>query len=285
VRWETTCPSNTNLSCRWFKLKTGFSTLGCPELTLEQIVELAVRHSMDGVELRGAAGEHIHPIISAAERREIAHLFKKNHIEIFSITAYTTFESTNSEVFHAAETELLSYAQLAQDIGASFIRTFVGGIPAGIDPVIHDKRIAESLAGVAHNLHETDVSILVETHDRISSVRAAQRIVSLANDPHIGILWDIAHSLRAGDSITDAMQILGERLGYVHLKDESASKDGEEHPVLPGKGIIPIKEISRVLETFDFKGFLCLEWERKWHPLLPSIEVALSAFKEWIQLE
>ena len=27
------------------------------------------------------------------------------------------------------------------------------------------------------------------------------------------------------------------------------------------------------------------EWERKWHPLLPSIDVALSAFKEWIQLE
>lgn len=180
---------------------------------------------------------------------------------------------------------MLAYVQLARDLGASFIRTFAGGIPAGINRETHDKRIAESLAVIAHDLRETDVSILLETHDRVSSIKSAQKIVSVANNPHIGILWDIAHSLRAGDSIADSLGCLDGKLGYVHLKDESAAIDGSEQPVLPGKGIIPIDDIMTALDCIGFNGFLCFEWERKWYPLLPSIYVALSAFKDWIQLE
>lgn len=38
-------------------MKLGFSTLGCPSYSVDQVIELAVRSGYDGVELRFLRGE------------------------------------------------------------------------------------------------------------------------------------------------------------------------------------------------------------------------------------
>jgi len=266
-------------------MKTGISSLGCPEWSLEKIAETVARLSFDGVELRGVRGEHVHTGLSRDERSGVARIFRQQGVKIFSITAYTKFDSLEQEEFTKTESELISYVHLAKDLGASYVRTFIGGLPKGIESGTHDERVAASLVNIARAVEGTGISILVETHDRISSVAAALRIVNLAAHPQVGILWDIAHSLRAGDSLVENASLLGGKLGYVHLKDELPSADNQEHPVLPGQGIIPIKDILAALETVSFNGYLCLEWERKWHPELEPLDAAMVAYKKWLHLE
>ena len=47
---------------------------------------------------------------------------------------------------------------------------------------------------------------------------------------------------------------------------------------MPGEGNIPILPIVRQLLTDGYDGYFSLEWERKWHPELPDIGLALTDF-------
>jgi sugar phosphate isomerase/epimerase len=66
---------------------------------------------------------------------------------------------------------------------------------------------------------------------------------------------------------------------HVHVKD-SIAVPSAKHPwtyVLPGAGRFPIAPLLEALRADEFAGSVSLEWERMWHPYLPSLDEALTA--------
>jgi sugar phosphate isomerase/epimerase len=265
-------------------VKLGFSTLGCPEWDLDKIAREAKGNRYQGVELRGEQGEHVYPGLRTGERRKIRELFETNGVEIFSITAYTDFNTSDSELLQTRERMLDDYLHLAQDLGARYLRTFIGDIPPGMNPAEHDQKIAGYLARIAQRGAGLGVRLLMETHDRISRLETALDLADLTGGEEIGILWDIPHSLRNGEIPWNTALRGKNRLAYVHLKDELAGDRGEELPVIPGNGIIPAEKIMYLLNWLGFTGYVCFEWEKKWHPDLPPLDEVLAIFKNWVCL-
>ena len=72
---------------------------------------------------------------------------------------------------------------------------------------------------------------------------------------------------------------------HVHVKD-SVGQPSARHPftyVLPGDGEFPVSPLLAALQADGFDGPVSLEWERMWHPYLPSLDAALTvaAVRHW----
>jgi sugar phosphate isomerase/epimerase len=266
-------------------LKLAFSTLGCPELTVSEIVELAGQNQIDGVELRGFQRTHISPEMSSAERAEIRHMFRDSGIAIACISAYTKFVMPSAEQRKENEKALLDYAELAEEMGCPYIRTFIGRLPDTIEPAsllnIYDY-IAESLERVGSQLGHSPVQILIETHDSWSTSTRVKHLLDRITSPAIDLLWDTAHSYRAGEALEDTYAHVGHRIRHVHVKDEYIGSDDKHVLCLPGDGHFPIQNCLQLLKQHSYDGYLCFEWERAWHPELPELAAALPRFKAWL---
>lgn len=266
-------------------MKLAFSTLGCPEWSIEQIIDMAVAHGYSGVELRGTPGEHVDPSMAPRDRCGISTRFEDAGIEPFAITAYTDFISPQPAEIARNQDELKRYIELAADLGACYVRSFIGKIPPETSWNHKVEPVAQALCGIADSATQHGVTVLLETHDDWSSTTSVLSVIERINAPSIKILWDVPHSLRVGDSPATAAKKIGNRLGYVHLKDEAPAMGVLSGvPVIPGTGIIPVPEILTALASISYDDYICFEWERKWHPDLPSLDQVLPSFRAWVGL-
>ena len=88
------------------------------------------------------------------------------------------------------------------------------------------------------------------------------------------------HSDRAyGDGWQEFYRLIAPFIRHVHIKDCLRSTSSSPLKLtLPGKGDIPLKDITARLLDDGYNGYLSLEWEKRWVPELPVIEDALACF-------
>ena len=118
---------------------------------------------------------------------------------------------------------------------------------------------------------------MVETHDSLVN-EAANRRFAVAG-PGCAVLWDSHHTwLRGGEDPLVTWSAIRDLVVHVHVKD-SIDMPSAKHSwtyVLPGAGHFPIAPLLAALGADAFAGPVSLEWERWWHPYLPTLEVALT---------
>jgi sugar phosphate isomerase/epimerase len=60
------------------------------------------------------------------------------------------------------------------------------------------------------------------------------------------------------------------------------SDKGRRH-VLTGAGEVPVKETVQVLKAAGYKGYYCLEWEKRWHPDIEEPEIAFPQYAKIVR--
>lgn len=263
-------------------MKLSFSTLGCPNWDIKKIVESARRYGYEGVELRGAGRQHISFEISPRERNEIRKIFEDNGIEICCISAYTRFSSPVKEERESNIENLVRYCELAKEMNAPIVRSFIGDVPKEIDKAEYMNYIPEALHKVGEKIEGLGIDVVLETHDYFSTGRMISDIIRKTNSKNIKALWDVWHPYKSGESPKDTLEYLRAYLRHMHIKDAKRIGDNWQL-VLPGDGDIPIKEIIDLLKGIDYQGYLSFEWEKMWHPEIPEPEVAFPRYVEYIK--
>lgn len=258
-------------------MKICYSTLGCPDWNIKQIIDNAVKFDMDGVELRGR--HHVSPELPRNEKENIKEMFERSNLEIACISAYTRFSMENAQERHHNEKELMAYVRLAQDMGCRYVRTFIGKFPDLPQEQVYDY-VAQSLNRVAKAIDDTEVQVLIETHDFLCTAAMLEPLLRRMEHQNIAVLWDMAHSYRAGEALQTTFDIMGKTIRHVHLKDEYREENGQIIHCIPGEGIMPIQACVEILNTNGYKSYYSLEWERTWHPEMPPLEEALPVFSK-----
>lgn len=252
-----------------------FSTLGCPELNLEEVLALATRHGVAGVELRCLAGSTDVPGRLAAAYGTPAALAARLAATPVRVVALDT--SLKLAGGTAADWAALEqFIPWAEALGGLRLRVFDGGT-AG------DPAAPRLVATGWHRWRELRrerhwrSDLMVETHDSLFD--AARILACLHAAPDCSILWDSHHTWKkGGEDPVATWAAIKASVVHVHIKD-SADRPSPRHPytyVLPGAGAFPWKDLRPVLAA-EFKGPISLEWERLWHPYLPPLEEALRA--------
>jgi sugar phosphate isomerase/epimerase len=269
-------------------MKLAFSTLGCPDWDLQQVAEHAGEYGYDGVELRIKGDRHVDTAMSAAERKLAAESFRSRGVEIRSLSGYTIFTGKTGEEVEANLKQLQLNAELAYDLGAPLVRTFLGKVPEGMTFDFAVRQVAESLARAAEVVRPLGVSVVIETHDDFSASEAVERVLREAGNPDgIAVLWDTVHTYHSGETAQQVTERFGSLIRHAHFKDCVASEDnGRGHKyryVLTGEGYIPIRENIQALRAIGYDGYLSFEWEKMWYPDLQGPEVALPQYLRYMR--
>lgn len=254
-------------------VKLAFSTLGCPDWSIERVVEQASRFGYGGVEMRLLGSEILPADLPTAERRRIRRLFDEAGLEICCVSSSARFSS--AEATERTENEELTkrYLDLAADWRAPLVRVFGGVLPAGQPASSVMAYVAESLERIGHHGQDVGVTTVLETHDDFAAGATVAATLAQVKSPAIGALWDIHHPYRTGESAAQTLGLLADRLRHVHIKDARRAGDGWEL-VLLGEGEVPFVEALTAIRDGGYTGWYCVEWEKKWHPTIAEPEVA-----------
>lgn len=262
-------------------MKLAFSTLGCPDWELQEIVAGARRWSYEGVELRAVGGS-----LDLLSRAEFApaqlattrNHFEDNGLEVCCVDTSCTFHATEANERANQVKIALAHADLAAQLGAPLIRVFPDKIQAGADREQTRDWIVSGLREIAERLPD-GVNVGLETHGDFARTECAAEIVTRANHPQVKVIWDVANSVAAGDAIQEAARTVRPYLAHVHLRD-AKPVSGAEHwlPVLAGCGRVSFAEAIAAIRELEYDGFVSFEWEKYWHLEIEEPEVALPDF-------
>ena len=262
-------------------MKLAFSTLGCPDWDLQQVVAGARRWGYDGIELRALAGSLdllTRAEFAAGQLAATRAYVADEGMEICCVDTSCTFHSPDATERSNQVGIALAHAELAAKLGAPLIRVF----PDKIQPGSHRDEtrdwIAECLHAIAERMPDA-VEVALETHGDFARAEAAKEIAQLADHPKVKLVWDVANSHAAGDVIKEAAQTIQPYLAHIHLRDAKPIP-GSEHwlPVLAGTGGVSFADTLAAIRKLKYEGYLSFEWEKYWRPEIEAPEVALPDF-------
>ena len=255
-------------------VKLAFSTLGVPGIPMADAVRLATEHGYQGVELRAHPEEPVHLGLSTSERAAVAEEFEKSGVEILTVAGYARVAAEGDD--EPVLDELSGLLELAHDLGASNVRVFPGG--GDQDPGTADATAARRLAAAAPRAAGLGVRVLLETHDSHRAGADVARVVETVGHRQIGALWDVMHTWLAGESPAATHTALAPHLGYVQVKDVASADDLTPLPL--GAGVLPLDACLAALGGDACDGWVCWEYEKRWHPTAAELPELLAAGRE-----
>jgi sugar phosphate isomerase/epimerase len=260
-------------------MKLAFSTLGCPAWGISEIADAARRFGYAAVELRCLGGD-----LNLLARPELApdraaQSGEALGVPICCVDASAAFHAIDDAERHRNVDDAVRFARLASWLRAPMIRVFPNVVPGGATREETRGRIARSLRTLASRA-PLGVRIGLETHGDFAAAAEAVDVVRAADHPALGIVWDVANTSAAGDSIEHAAAVVAPHLMLVHLRDaEPAPGERFWRPVLAGRGRVPFRVAVGALRAIRYDGYVSFEWEKYWRPELEEPEVALADFR------
>ncbi len=264
-------------------IKLAFSNLACPNWSLLEVLAAAKRFGYEGVELRLLDGEVLDATtISRAQRSEIGRLFADARVPIVCVDSSIRLTAGAEQVQPA----LLAFLQLAHDWGSPLVRVFGGPWPEGRTEGQVFDHVAEILTRLAPAAERLGAAIAIETHDAFSRAATIAEVLKRVPHPVVGALWDTHHPHRMGETPQQVIELLGDRLLHVQVKDARRHDDGWDL-VLLGEGEVPVAETVELLRQRGYDRWISVEWEKKWHPEIADAAVALpqhiEVLRKWLE--
>ena len=265
-------------------MKLAFSTLACPDWSLQQILSIASSERYDGIELRFVENQDSLwklPAFQGSELARTKQAISDSGISICCIDTSCRFHFPDATERERWVEEGVRMANLASVIGAPGIRVFGDEIQPGASRESTRQWIAESIHVLSERISSAGVEVWLETHGDFASSFETNRIMRDAGSENAGVIWDPANCLiESGERPLEGAAAMNRSIRHVHIKDLRQSSGGWE-PVLTGEGTFPLMELKHSLEQLGFQGFVSFEWEKKWHPQIPDATVALPHFARW----
>lgn len=260
-------------------MKLAFTTLACPQWTLEQAVANGRAYGYEGIELRLLDGEVLQADLSRAACERVRAVCAAADLRIVCVDTSVKIAQPDPAQRAAQLRDGFLFLELAAAWEAPFIRVF-GGPPEDAGEATAIEAARACLVPLAERGRELGVVVALETHDAFSNSAVVAQVLEQA--PGAGALWDTLHPYRIGETITDTLDRLAEGLVHVHVKDGRPPRDGGTNwqQTLLGEGDVPIPDVLAALHTAGYTGWLAVEWEKKWHPDLAEPELALPQHME-----
>ena len=161
------------------------------------------------------------------------------------------FESHLEKMKHAAE--------VAQRLGAPYIRIFSFFMRPGANPDDHRDEVLRRMRALAEVAEEAGVIAVHENEKDIYGdiPRRCLDIVTSVNSPHLKLAWDPANFVQVGvRPFSEGYVDLRPHVAYVQIKDALLA---DASVVVAGAGDGEVRETVRALRADGFDGFFSLE--------------------------
>ena len=262
-------------------MKFSFMSFSCPELSLDELLDLAQRLGYDGVEPRVEC-KHGHGIelgLDAAGRAAAKAKAAAQGIAYSCVATSCVYADPQKRPQMIEDTR--RYIDLAADIGCARLRVFGGVIPNGIAREQAVDGVACALSSVAAHAASRGVTVCLETHDHWCNPADVAAVMMRVGSPNIQVNWDIMHPVRVAQvTMQQAFEALKGWIKHVHFHD-GVTKDGKLTMVPIGQGEIDHETAVRLLKAMRWEGYMSGEWIG-WEPYAQHLPRELATMKRYV---
>lgn len=274
--------------------RTAFSTVACPDWTLQRVARAASDYGYDAVELRtfgsGSTRFACDPALTASDR--VVRIFQDAGVGVCSLATSVAFDApiTPPIIGRIADTELsIRQAKFAIDMAAAvecpLVRVF------GFEFSQREKRpsalarITQRLSLAADAARNLGVKIVVENGGSFSRAADLLELIERVGISLVGAAYSNAVAADAGEDPLQGIRTLGDRLWAVKLRD----RDSTGRLCTIGEGVMDCPALVRTLFASGFRGPLIVEWDRAWladlEPADTVLPRSLRRIYEWTGLD
>lgn len=263
-------------------MRPAFSTVACPDWTLEQVASGAKRFGFAAVELRsfGPRSSSIACDPALTAHQKVRSLFDDAGVQIASLATSIRFDGVvNPPVIGEAITDSESSVRaakqaidLAAGIGCPLVRVFGFELSPRQKRASAVARIVQRLAMALDHARNTGVRLVIENGGAFPRAADLAEVLDQTNHPLLGVSYSFPVGHQAGDTPEAALAALGSRIWLAKVKDFSHAT-----PCPLGQGDVPCRDFVAALARAGFDGPLVFEWDRLWIPSLASADDVLPA--------
>lgn len=271
------------------RLPIAFSTLGCPKWDWNTILKSASAWGFAAIELRGIQDQMDLPKCPEFSPTRI-----KASLQDLSAAGLLISDLGASAQMHEPDParrarhmdEARRFIDLAHQLKAPYVRVFPDRFIKGEDRQVTLARISAGLQELGEYARPAGVTVILESHGEFRRASDILPVLEGAKSKNVAFLWDAYHTSVEGEKPADTFKRLGRYTRHIHLKDSvpvPGKGNADRRYVMVGHGDVPVQEIVNVLVSNGYKGYYCLEWEKRWHPEIEEPEIAFPHYATTIR--
>jgi len=202
-------------------------------------------------------------------------IFHKHSLAPYSINSIERITFRDQRGYKDLLRECEQICRLASEIDCPYVVVVPGLLPPGAtreDCIVESSRVLEELARIASRFGiGLAFEFLGQPGCSVQTLDLASEIVGRVARPDVGLVIDSFHFYAGGSTIGSIEALDAERLFIFHINDaeDLPRKQLEDrHRLLPGLGILPLKEIIVALRRIKYDRVVSVEifrpeyWER-----------------------
>lgn len=274
------------LSAKSKPLKLGFSTLGCPDWSWDQILMRASQWGYAGIELRGIGPELDilnSPVFAPTRLAQTRRQLKEAGLKIFNLGSSAHLHAHDPAQRAQQLDHARRYLDLAYQLDCPFVRVFPDQLPKDYPQEATLQQIQTGLVTLADHVKGTKTHVLLETHGEVVASSMLAGLMQEVNRKEVGLIWDPFNMwIKTKEEVPRMYQALKPWIRHVHLKDARVSAQSFTY-VACGEGDFAVKEVVKLLQRDRYAGYYSFEWEKKWHPTIAPPEEVFPHFVSYMK--
>lgn len=214
----------------------------------------------------------------------LSELFHKHQIKPYSINSIEHITFRDAAAHEKLLSECRELCSIAQSLDCPYIVVVPGLLPEGKgrEEVIEESvRVLDELGSIAETF---EVSLAFEFLGQpgcsVQTLELADEIVKATARRNIGLVIDSFHFYAGGSSLHSIEALEAARLFIFHINDAEDRPRAElqdSHRLLPGQGILPLKEIVGALRHIGYDRVASVEIFRPEYWAMDPFELARAA--------
>jgi sugar phosphate isomerase/epimerase len=153
---------------------------------------------------------------------------------------------------------ILKTLEFASDIGAANISITSGRLLGGMPPDAAARQFAESIKPILDRADALGIDVGIECEPGLflEYVAELREWIDRLGHPRFGANLDVGHSQVIGESIPEAVALLGGRIWNLHVEDIPGRK---HYHLIPGEGTLDWPALRDSLQSIDYRRYLTVE--------------------------
>jgi 2-keto-myo-inositol isomerase len=264
-------------------MKLSFNGATTMRASLETDIQAARAAGFDSLEIWAAK---LREYLKTQSTADLKTLFAQHNLKPLSINSIEHVTFRDAAAYEVIKQECRDLSRIAVEIDCPCIVVVPGRTPAEgasrEDVIAESVRVLNELCDIAAPNNVTlAFEFLGQTDCSVPTLDLAHEIVRKTDRPNLGLIIDSFH-FYAGGSTISMIEELDPRLVQVfHINDsEDLPRESLEdrHRLLPGLGILPLREMVQAFKKIGYDRVASVEIFRPEYWAMDPFELAKSAY-------
>lgn len=197
---------------------------------------------------------------------ELINSLVKNNMKAYAINSIENITFRNKEDLNYIKEELIRLCEIANKIKCDYIVVVPSPKPSGVSREEIKQESISRLEELSKITQGYDTGLAFEFigtgNCSVKTLDDAWQIVKGAELENVGLVVDAFHFYTGGSSIQSIKKIPPDKIIIFHIndcEDLPIEKLQDKHRLLPGEGVIPLREIAGALKSIGYNRVVSVE--------------------------